>query len=268
MDASTGGGRAFTLPRVSTPLPGPRSARLFATADAVLCGPHARARRRAVRRGAQERLADRGRRRQHLRRPRLGLGVDASRRAPGGVPSAAAEAQDRYGMEITDYVMNEPALALARRLVEIAPARHHPCRPEHQRHRGRRGRREARPRGDGATDDPRLPRPVPRRVHLPHGRRQHRPLRGDQQRRPVRLGHGVRALPEPLQGALPQGSRPLRRHALRRLHRGVPARPPGRTRSRSPACSSSPSSARAASWRRRRRSGSGSPASAAGSAGC
>ncbi|MGZ4132959.1 MAG: aspartate aminotransferase family protein [Actinomycetota bacterium] len=40
---------------------------------------------------------------------------------PPTVQRAVDEAQRRYGMEITDYVPNEPELALAERLVEIAP---------------------------------------------------------------------------------------------------------------------------------------------------
>ena len=120
MDASTGGGRAFVLPRVVTSLPGPHSTRLFAAADTVLCGPM----------------------RDHVDVPFVEARksdwliedvdgntfvdhVSAWGSTPlGAHPAAgrvAAEAQERYGMEITDYVMNEPALALARRLVEIAP---------------------------------------------------------------------------------------------------------------------------------------------------
>jgi 4-aminobutyrate aminotransferase-like enzyme len=38
------------------------------------------------------------------------------------VEAAVAEAQARYGMEITDYVTSPPAIALAQRLREIAPA--------------------------------------------------------------------------------------------------------------------------------------------------
>jgi 4-aminobutyrate aminotransferase-like enzyme len=41
---------------------------------------------------------------------------------PERVQRAVDEAQRRYGMEITDYVPNEAAIALAQRLVEIAPA--------------------------------------------------------------------------------------------------------------------------------------------------
>jgi 4-aminobutyrate aminotransferase-like enzyme len=121
MDASTGGGRFDVLPRVVTALPGPISARLFADADAVLCGPM----------------------RDHVDVPFVEARksdwviedvdgntfvdlVSAWGSTPlGAHPAAtgvAAEALDRYGMEITDYVFNEPALALARRLVEIAPA--------------------------------------------------------------------------------------------------------------------------------------------------
>jgi 4-aminobutyrate aminotransferase-like enzyme len=41
---------------------------------------------------------------------------------PARVQDAVERAQRRYGMEITDYVPNEAALALAARLVEVAPA--------------------------------------------------------------------------------------------------------------------------------------------------
>ncbi len=40
---------------------------------------------------------------------------------PPAVEAAQAEAQARYGMEITDYVTSLPAIELARRLIEIAP---------------------------------------------------------------------------------------------------------------------------------------------------
>jgi len=40
---------------------------------------------------------------------------------PAAVEAAVAEAQARYGMEITDYVTSEPVISLAKRLVEIAP---------------------------------------------------------------------------------------------------------------------------------------------------
>ena len=40
---------------------------------------------------------------------------------PPEVQRAVAEAQLRFGMEITDYVPNEPQLALAERLIEVAP---------------------------------------------------------------------------------------------------------------------------------------------------
>lgn len=121
MDASTGDGQTFVLPRVVTPLPGPRSAELFAAADPVLCGPlrdhidvpfvEARKNDWLIEDVDGNTFADH---------------VSAWGSAPlGGHPSAsraAAVAQQRYGMEISDYVPNEPALALARRLVEIAPA--------------------------------------------------------------------------------------------------------------------------------------------------
>jgi 4-aminobutyrate aminotransferase/4-aminobutyrate aminotransferase/(S)-3-amino-2-methylpropionate transaminase len=41
---------------------------------------------------------------------------------PPDVQEAVIEAQRRYGMEITDYIPNEPELALAERLVQIAPS--------------------------------------------------------------------------------------------------------------------------------------------------
>ncbi len=120
MDASIGG-RSFELPRVATPLPGPHSTALFAAADMVLCGPlrdhedvpfvEARKTDWLIEDVDGNTFAD------HVSAwgsTPLGAHPAASR--------AAAEAQERYGMEITDYVMNEPALALAQRLVEIAPA--------------------------------------------------------------------------------------------------------------------------------------------------
>lgn len=40
---------------------------------------------------------------------------------PPAVQRTVTEAQHRYGMEITDYIPNEPSVALAKRLIEIAP---------------------------------------------------------------------------------------------------------------------------------------------------
>ncbi len=40
---------------------------------------------------------------------------------PPEVQRAVVDAQLRYGMEITDYIPNEPQLALAERLIEVAP---------------------------------------------------------------------------------------------------------------------------------------------------
>lgn len=120
MDARKERGRSPVLPRVSTSLPGPRSTVLLASAESVFCGPL----------------------REHVDVPFVEArksdwlieDVDGNTFADhvsawGSTPlgarpaarRAADEAQDRYGMEITDYVMNEPALALARRLVEISP---------------------------------------------------------------------------------------------------------------------------------------------------
>jgi len=121
VDAGMPSDRTFVLPRIVSPLPGPRSAELFAAADGVLCGP----------------LRD------HLDVPFVEArksdwlieDVDGNSfvdhvSAWGSTPlgshpvagQAAAAAQERYGMEISDYVPNEPSLALAKRLVEIAPA--------------------------------------------------------------------------------------------------------------------------------------------------
>ena len=108
--------------RTSPPLlPGPRSKRLFAAADNVLCGPmrdhedvpfvEARKTDWLIEDVDGNTFAD------HVSAwgsTPLGAHPSASR--------AAAEAQERYGMEISDYVANEPALGLAHRLVEIAPA--------------------------------------------------------------------------------------------------------------------------------------------------
>jgi 4-aminobutyrate aminotransferase-like enzyme len=121
MDTGRNSDPDFSLPHVSTPLPGPESARLFAASDAVLCGPL----------------------REHVDVPFVEARktgwliedvdgntfvdqVSAWGSTPLGAQPAAAEAareaQERYGMEISDYVPNGPALALARRLVQIAPA--------------------------------------------------------------------------------------------------------------------------------------------------
>jgi 4-aminobutyrate aminotransferase-like enzyme len=120
MQASTGDDRSVILPRVTTPLPGPRSAVLLAAVDSLFCGPlrehvdvpfvEARKAGWLIEDVDGNTFADH---------------VSAWGSTPlGAQPAArhaAAGAQERYGMEITDYVMNEPAIALARRLLDIAP---------------------------------------------------------------------------------------------------------------------------------------------------
>ena len=178
----------------------------------------------------QDRLADRRRRRQHVRRPRLGLGVEPAGRLAG----AGARPRDRRDapLRVRDHRLRpQPAADRARRAPGRArPGEHHPGRDRDHRHRGGRGRGEARARGDRPADDPRLPRPVPRRGHVPDRRRVDRPLRGHLELGPVRVRARLRPLPEPVPRPVPQGPRALRRHDLRRLPGGGAAAPPGRPR--------------------------------------
>jgi 4-aminobutyrate aminotransferase-like enzyme len=112
---------AAAFPEVRTPLPGPRSASLFAESDPSLIGsltdhdevPFVEA-------GKSDWLiedVDGNTFADHV----SAWGSNPLGSMPHAVQRAVIDAQRRYGMEISDYVPNEPALALARRLVEIAP---------------------------------------------------------------------------------------------------------------------------------------------------
>lgn len=121
MDAGSGGDRSFTLPSVQTPLPGPRSSSLLRVKDRVFCGPlresvdvpfvMARKSDWIIEDVDGNTFAD------HV----AVWGSTPLGAHPAAAGEAVARAMERYGMEITDYVMSEPALALAERLLEIAP---------------------------------------------------------------------------------------------------------------------------------------------------
>lgn len=109
------------FPKVRTELPGPMSRALFERLDRVLIGslrdhdevPFVEARKVDwfVEDVDGNSFAD------HV----TAWGSTPLGATPEPVQRAAAETQLRYGMEITDYVPNEPELALAERLVQIAP---------------------------------------------------------------------------------------------------------------------------------------------------
>jgi 4-aminobutyrate aminotransferase-like enzyme len=110
-----------TFPQVRTSLPGPRSTELFERLDRVVVGslqdhdevPFVEARKSdwLIEDVDGNTFAD------HV----SAWGSTPLGATPPGVQRAVAEAQLRYGMEITDYVPNEPQLALAERLIEVAP---------------------------------------------------------------------------------------------------------------------------------------------------
>ena len=85
---------------------------------------------------------------------------------PAETVERTIEAMRKWGFEITDYVRSEPPIRLAERLVELAPPGITRVATGITGTRGGRGGGEARPRGDRAPDDPRLPGPVPRRGHF------------------------------------------------------------------------------------------------------
>jgi 4-aminobutyrate aminotransferase-like enzyme len=111
----------FVVPSVHSDLPGPRSRALLAEQEAVVYGP--------MRDSAEMPMVLSGKSDWILE------DVDGNTWAdhqtcwgstpmgahPPAVEAALAEAQARYGMEITDYVTSLPAIELARRIVEIAP---------------------------------------------------------------------------------------------------------------------------------------------------
>jgi 4-aminobutyrate aminotransferase-like enzyme len=110
-------------PEVRTALPGPNSKALLERKDAVLQGPL---------RDAENVPLALHRKRGHLLEDPDGnvfadhlsaWGAAPYGAQPPSVRSAMNDAWDRYGMEITQYLASEPPLALAERLVELAPGR-------------------------------------------------------------------------------------------------------------------------------------------------
>lgn len=120
--SSDTGGDGFALPRVRTRLPGPRSRQRLAALDRVVIAsmtdhdevPFVEARKKdwLIEDVDGNTFAD------HC----SAWGSTPLGATPARVQRAVEEAQRRYGMEITDYVPNEAALALAERLVQLAPA--------------------------------------------------------------------------------------------------------------------------------------------------
>ena len=109
------------LPAVRTPLPGPASAALLARKDAVLHGP--------LRDGGNVPVVL-GRKSGHLLEDVDGnvfadhlsaWGAAPYGAQPPSVRAAVTGAWDRYGMEIAQYLASEPVVALAERLVGLAP---------------------------------------------------------------------------------------------------------------------------------------------------
>ncbi|MEX2439483.1 MAG: aminotransferase class III-fold pyridoxal phosphate-dependent enzyme [Actinomycetota bacterium] len=108
-------------PSVSTDLPGPRSAALFARTDRVLSGaltdhdevPFVESRKRdwIIEDADGNTYAD------HV----SAWGSTPLGATPPEVIAAVSEAQARYGMEISDYIHNEESVLLSERLAEIAP---------------------------------------------------------------------------------------------------------------------------------------------------
>lgn len=109
------------LPHVDTELPGPRSRELLARKDALLYGPL---------RDGENIPVVLGRKYGHLLEDVDGnvfadhlsaWGAAPYGAQPPTVRAAMAQAWDRYGMEIAQYLASEPVLELARRLVDLAP---------------------------------------------------------------------------------------------------------------------------------------------------
>ncbi|WP_088316769.1 aminotransferase class III-fold pyridoxal phosphate-dependent enzyme [Kineosporia sp. R_H_3] len=108
-------------PGVRTALPGPRSAALLARKDAVLNGP--------LRDGGNVPVVL-GRKAGHVLEDVDGnvfadhlsaWGAAPYGAQPPSVRAAVEAAWDRYGMEIAQYLASEPVVALAERLVSLAP---------------------------------------------------------------------------------------------------------------------------------------------------
>ena len=172
-----------------------------------------RSRRGAVRRGPQGRLDHRGRGRQHVRRPLLGLGIDAARRHARG--RAARGDRRAAALRHGDQQLRRQRAGRGprRTLGADRAARAHADLDGGQRHPRRGSRREAGTRSHRPPHDPDVLRSVPRRIHLPHRGHLHRPVRGPDPARPVRRGAGLRALPQPVPGTVPLGTGPVRRPA-------------------------------------------------------
>jgi 4-aminobutyrate aminotransferase-like enzyme len=108
-------------PCVTTDLPGPRSAELFATLDAIAAAPLTDHDEvpfvEDMKTGSLIRDVDGNVFADH---------VSAWGATPFGatcpeISDAVIAAQQRYGMEITDYIQNRPAIELASKLLSIAP---------------------------------------------------------------------------------------------------------------------------------------------------
>lgn len=114
-------GAKIEYPKVTTSLPGPRSRDLLGIKDRFLFGP--------LRDHSEIPLVEAGKRDWIIEDVDGNTFVDHvsgwASTPLGGTPSkvldASIEALRRYGVEISDYVPNEPMLALAERLIEIAP---------------------------------------------------------------------------------------------------------------------------------------------------
>ena len=218
----------LVVPQVRTELPGPRTRALLERKDAVLNGPLRDWTGVPLAVAAQGRLHHRGPGRQHVRRPRQRLGCLAVRRAAAVRPRRHDPGLGplRDGDHRTTCRASRssrwPSGWSSWRLAD------HPGGADRHRHGGGRGRGQAGPRGDRPPDDPQLPRAVPRRVDVPGRRELDRHLGADDGERAVRAGVRLRAVPEPLPRAVPPWARPVRRHDVRRLHRGLAAASAGR----------------------------------------
>ena len=125
----------------------------------------------------------------------------------------------------------ERAAARARRTADRGrAARDHARRGRALGHARGGDRREAGARGDRASDDPDVLRPVPRRDDVPDGERVDRPLGGHHRERAIRRRPRVRAVPQRVPRAVPSRPRAVRRHALPGLPGGLGPRAPGRPR--------------------------------------
>jgi len=109
------------LPSVRTPLPGPKSGAHLDAWNRVFYGPMTAHDSVPMMLSSKSRWlledADGNTWADHV----SGWGMTPLGSQPPDVFEAVQRAMERYGLEITDYVPNLPALALAQRLIEIAP---------------------------------------------------------------------------------------------------------------------------------------------------